>query len=34
MLRASSVLINEGQEFVVWEEGNLRPLVLIFYCSH
>ena len=20
--------------FVVWEEGSLRPIVLIFYCSH
>ena len=27
------VLINEGQGFVVWEEGSLRPIVLIFY-SH
>ena len=27
------VLINEGQGFVVWEEGSLRPLVLIFYSS-
>ena len=25
------VLINEGQGFVVWEEGSLRPIVLIFY---
>ena len=25
------VLINEGQGFVVWEEGSLRPVVLIFY---
>ena len=24
------VLINEGQGFVVWEEGSLRPVVLIF----
>ena len=28
------MLINEGQAFVVWEEGSLRPLVLIFYSSH
>ena len=28
------MLINEGQAFVVWEEGSLRPIVLIFYCSH
>ena len=27
------VLINEGQGFAVWEEGSLRPIVLIFY-SH
>ena len=27
------MLINEGQGFVVWEEGSLRPLVLIFYSS-
>ena len=27
------VLVNEGQGFVVWEEGSLRPLVLIFYSS-
>ena len=27
------VLINEGQGFVVWEEGSLRPIVLIFYSS-
>ena len=26
-------LINEGQGFVVWEEGSLRPVVLIFYSS-
>ena len=25
------MLINEGQGFVVWEEGSLRPIVLIFY---
>ena len=25
------VLINEGQGFAVWEEGSLRPIVLIFY---
>ena len=25
------LLVNEGQGFVVWEEGNLRPIVLIFY---
>ena len=24
------VLINEGQVFVVWDEGSLRPVVLIF----
>ena len=28
------VLINECQGFVVWEEGSLRPVVLIFYSSH
>ena len=28
------VLINESQRFVVWEEGSLRPVVLIFYSSH
>ena len=28
------VLVNEGQEFAVWEEGSLRPVVLIFYPSH
>ena len=28
------VLINEGQGFVVWEEGSLRPVVLILYFSH
>ena len=27
------VLINEGQGFVVWEEGSLRPIALIFYSS-
>ena len=27
------VLINESQGFVVWEEGSLRPVVLIFYSS-
>ena len=27
------VLINEGQGFVVWEEGSRRPVVLIFYFS-
>ena len=27
------VLINQSQGFVVWEEGSLRPLVLIFYSS-
>jgi len=27
------MLINEGQGFVVWEEGSLRPIVLIFYSS-
>ena len=26
-------LINEGQGFVVWEEGSLRPVVFIFYSS-
>ena len=28
------MLINEGQGFVVWEEGSLRPVLLIFYFSH
>ena len=28
------VLINEGQGFVVWEEGSRSPVVLIFYFSH
>ena len=28
------VLVNQSQGFVVWEEGSLRPLVLIFYSSH
>jgi len=28
------VLANQGQGFAVWEEGNLRPVVLIFYSSH
>ena len=28
------MLINERQGFVVWEEGSLRPVVLIFYSSH
>ena len=28
------MLINEGQGCVVWEEGSLRPVVLIFYSSH
>jgi len=27
------VLINEGQGFVVQEEGSLSPVVLIFYSS-
>ena len=27
------VLVNEGQGFVVWEEGSPRPVVLIFYFS-
>ena len=27
------MLINEGQGIVVWEEGSLRPVVLIFYSS-
>ena len=27
------MLVNEGQGFVVWEEGSLRPVVLIFYSS-
>ena len=27
------MLINEGQGFVVWEEGSLRPIALIFYSS-
>lgn len=28
------VLINEGQGFVIWDKGSLRPIVLIFYSSH
>ena len=28
------VLINGGQGFVVWEEGSLRLVLLIFYFSH
>ena len=28
------MLINEGQGFVVWEEGSLRPIMLIFYFCH
>ena len=28
------LLINEGQGFVVWDEGSLRPIVLIFYSSY
>ena len=28
------VLINEGQGFVVWDKGSLRPIVLIFSSSH
>ena len=28
------MLINDGQGFVVWEEGSRRPVVLIFYFSH
>ena len=28
------MLINEGQGLVVWEEGSLRPVVLIFYSRH
>ena len=28
------MLINEGHGFVVWEEGSLRPIALIFYSSH
>ena len=28
------MLANQGQGFAVWEEGNLRPVVLIFYSSH
>ena len=27
------VLINEGQGFVIWDKGSLRPIVLIFYSS-
>ena len=27
------VMINEGQGFVVWDEGSLRPVVLILYFS-
>ena len=28
------MLINEGHRFVVWEEGSLRPVVLVFYFCH
>ena len=28
------MLINEVEGIVVWEEGSLRPVVLIFYSSH
>ena len=28
-----SVLMNEGQGFMVWEERSLMPVVLIFYSS-
>jgi len=34
MLRVCFVLINEAQGFVVWEEGSLRPIMLIFYFCH
>ena len=34
MFRAFFVLINEGHGFVVWEEGSLRPVVLVFYFCH
>ena len=27
------MLVNEGRGFAVWEEGSLRPVVLIFYFS-
>ena len=27
------VLVIEGRGFVFWEEGSLRPVVLIFYSS-
>ena len=27
------MLVNEGRGLVVWEEGSLRPIVLIFYLS-
>ena len=33
MFRAFFVLINEGHGFVVWEEGSLRPIMLIFHPS-
>ena len=33
MSRAFFMLINEGQGFMVWEEGNLRLILLIFYFS-
>ena len=28
-----SMLVNEGWGLVVWEEGSLRPVMLIFYSS-
>ena len=28
------VLINEGRGFVAWEEGSLRPVLLMFYFCH
>ena len=28
------MLINEGQGFVVWEEGSPRLVVLLFYSRH
>ena len=32
-VRGFFMLINEGQGFMVWEEGNLRLILLIFYFS-
>ena len=28
------VLVIEGRGFVFWEEGSLRPVVLVFYFCH